>query len=334
LPRSVFLTGTTGFVGTALAARLVEAGDHVRGLVRATSSRATVERLRGLGVQLVQGDVAPPTGPAYAHDDEGVFTRAMDGVDLVVHAAAVIGYRRRLAGAMWSTNVLGTRRVVRAALAAGCGRFVHVSSIAAVGAAREPRPLDERSPFDAADTKHAAEREVALGVGHGLPATTVNPGAIYGASWAVSNSSRVVEGVARRPPPFVPPGGINVVTLGTVVQGILAAAERGRVGRRVILGCENLTLAQLVERIARAAGKQASPRELPAPLVRAGRVLGDLVEPLVPDSVWYAPHMASVAGRWMWYDTRRMERELRVSPGDVDACLAETVAQLRRDGRL
>lgn len=341
MTRTVFLTGTTGFVGTALVARLVEAGDRVRGLVRATSSRGTVERLRALGVELVEGDVAPPRGAALPDAPDAVLTRAMDGADLIVHAAAVIGYRRRLVGAMVATNVLGTRRVVQAALRSGCERFVHVSSIAAVGASHTPTPLHEDSPFDAYDlhaayfdTKYEAELEVARGVEAGLPATTVNPGAIYGASWAVSNSSRVVEKVARRPPPFVPTGGINVVTLETVIAGIVAAAERGRIGRRVILGGENLTLVQLIERIAAAAGKTASPRELPAPLVRLGRVLGDLLDPLVPDRVWYTPHMASVAGRWMWYDTTRMEQELGVVPGDVDACLEQTVAQLRRDGRL
>ena len=327
----VAITGVTGFVGTALAERLRAAGHRVRGLVRATSHGETVAWLEQLGVELVRGDL----------HDRAALRRLADGTDLLVHSAAVIGYRRRLWGAMARTNVLGTRNVVDAALEAGVGRMVHVSSIAAIGVTDTPELQDETSPWtgdrlDAAyfDTKREAELETAKGAARGLDVVTVNPGAIYGPSRAVSNSSNVVATIVRRRPGFIPAGGINVVTLETVLGGILAAAQRGRPGRRYVLGGENLHLHELVTRVGAAADLALYPRPLPTWWAPAARGAMELVEPLVPDRVWFTPDMCSCFGRWMWFDNTRAREELGVVPDSLDDCLVATVEQLRRARRL
>ncbi|GJM21125.1 MAG: epimerase [Planctomycetota bacterium] len=331
LKQPVLITGASGFLGTALARRLVRDGHRVLGLVRSTSSPRTRAWLQELGVQLVEGDVATGAGLA----------EACSRVELVVHSAAVIGYRRRLVGAMQRTNVLGTRHVVRACLAAGVQRLVHVSSIAAIGLSDTPRLLDEDAPYNAGvldaayfDTKHAAELEVQAGVSRGLQATIVNPGAIYGPSATPSNSSRIIEQIVRGQVPFAPTGGINVVALDTVVDGVVAALAHGRPGRRYVLGGENLSLAQLIERVSVAAGTPHSPRALPTWWRGPLRAAMTLVEPFVPDRVWITPDMCGCFGRWLWFDTARAERELGVVPHDLDRCFRDTIAQLRRDGRL
>ena len=168
----------------------------------------------------------------------------------------------------------------------------------------------------------------------GLDATTVNPGAIYGPSRTASNSSNVVRTLVVRRPPFVPGGGINVVPLDTVVDGIVAAAERGRTGRRYILGGENLTLVDLAERVGRAAGITLQPGTLPRFAGPLARTLMELVEPFVPDRVWFTPDMAAMFGRYMWFDTSRAAHELGVVASSLDLCLEQTVAQLRRDRRI
>lgn len=331
LSEPVFITGVTGFLGTALAQRLRAAGRPVIGLVRASSSSRTRRWLTELGVQLVEGDVASGAGLA-----EGC-ARAKH----VIHSAAVIGYRRRLVGAMQRTNVIGTRRVMAACLAARAKRVVHVSSIAAIGVSDRPEWLDERTPYNAGvldaayfDTKHAAELEVQAAVGRGLRATIVNPGAIYGPSAAPSNSSRVIEQIVRGQVPFAPEGGINVVALDTVVDGVLAALERGAPGRRYVLGGENLLLRQLIERVSEAAGVPRSPATLPTALRGPLRAVMSLVEPFVSDRVWFTPDMCACFGRYLWFDTSRARDELGVAPHDLDRCFADTVAQLRRDRRL
>ena len=327
----IAITGATGFLGTALARRLREEGHAVSGLVRSRSSPATRDWLARLGVRAVEGDVESGRGLA----------ALCEGADLLVHCAAVIGYRRRLWGTMQRVNVLGTRKVVAAARAAAVGRMLHVSSIAAVGVSRRPELLDEHAGFDGADldaayfdTKAQAEGEVAAGVAAGLDAVVVNPSAIYGPSEAVSNSSNVIASLLRARPRFVPHGGINVVPLEQVVEGVLAAARRGRTGRRYLLVGENLTLAQLAQRVGRAAGVVIEPRELPPLPWGLVRGLLELVEPLVPDRIWFTPDMLGAFGRYLWFDGARARDELGLEPSDLDACLAATVDQLRRDGRV
>lgn len=327
----VFLTGATGFLGMALAERLTAQGAQVVGLHRAGSPPAAVRWLEERGVQLVCGDLEhqPPVA--------GGLAAAFAGCDLVIHCAAVIGYRRRLAGRMARSNVLGTRQVVEACLAARVGRLLHVSSIAAVGISDRPVLLDEESEWTAGalhaayfDTKREAEAEVQAGIAAGLDAVIVNPAAIWGASLVPSNSSRVLQRILDGAVRFVPPGGMNIVPLATVVDGCLLAARLGRCGRRYILGGENLSLEALVTRVGRVAGRPLRARVLPAALGRPLRALLELLEPWVPDGVWFPPDMLAVFGRWMWFDCGRSQRELGLPPADLDACLREAISAPRR----
>jgi dihydroflavonol-4-reductase len=329
--RRVALTGSTGFLGLALAERLRAGGDAVTGLVRRTSAPAVVAALDRLGARRVEGDVTDPDSLA----------ALVDGADLVVHSAAVIGYRRKLAPAMHAVNVGGTAHVASAARAAGAGRLVHVSSIAAVGVTDRPVLQDEESPWLAGplrmayfSTKYEAEQRVREQIAAGLDAVIVNPAAIYGPSAAPSNSNQLVARVASGRLRVAPEGGINAVPLATVVDGVLAAAREGRTGRRYVLGGENVQLGALLARIAAAAGRALRPRVLPAWVGPPLRLAMDAVEPLVPRTAWFTPDLCASFGRWMWFDTRRMRTELGIEPADLDACLAATVAQLRRDGRV
>ena len=325
----VALTGATGFLGLALAERLAAEGHELVALVRPTSAPAARAALERLGVRLLPGDVtdAPSVKPLCA------------GADLVLHVAAVIGYRRRLAAAMRAVNVEGTRHVLAACRAAGAGRLVHVSSIAAVGVSPSRVPLDEDATWNARflqaayfDTKHEGELLVLEAAREGLDAVVVNPAAIYGPARMPGNSSRLVMQAARGRLRAAPEGGLNVVPLQTVVEGVLAAARVGRRGRRYILGGENLELHELLARIGDAVGRPRRPPVLPAAVGPFLRAAMNLVEPLVPDGSWYTPDLCAAFGWWLFYDTRRMREELGVQPADVRQCLEATVAQLRRDG--
>ncbi len=328
---SVFITGISGYLGSALARRYVAEGALVSGMVRERSDPETVKWLRDLGVQLHLGDVTQGEG----------LGRLMDGVDLVVHSAGCIGYRRRRWGEMQRVNVMGTRHVLDGARLAGVGRVVHVSSVVAVGMSDEPVLLTEDAVFDPSpldapyfDTKLAAEEEVARAADGGLDVTVVNPGVIYGPSATASNSSRVILNILAGRVRRVPVGGINVVSLDGVVDGVLAAAARGRTARRYILGGENITLAELVQRVGRAAGRTLSAKRLPNGLAGPLRGAMNLIEPWVPDSVWFTPDMCAAFGRWMWFDTSRARDELSWACGDFDDCLAATVSQLQQRGQL
>ncbi len=165
----VLVTGANGFVGSRVARRLREAGLRVRGLYRRPEARAELERL---GVEPVQGDVT----------DAPALRAAMEGVRFVVHCAAKgspdLEESRRV-------NVEGTVRVLEAARAAGCARFVHISTMAVYerlsrDVVDEDTPLvTQGSPY--AVTKADAERAVFDAMAHGLPAVILRPPCVLGA---------------------------------------------------------------------------------------------------------------------------------------------------------
>ena len=268
----VLVTGGTGFVGSQIVAALVRRGDTVRVLHRATSKLIMLE---GLPIEHVLGDVQEPEAVA----------RAVAGCDLVFHVAAVASYWRTQREQVYRVNVEGTRIVMEACLAAGVPRVVHTSSVAAIGIPRNGRPADERATFDAfsatfayADSKHRAEAVVLQAVARGLPAVIVNPGAVYGAGDHNLISGSMVLELARRSVPLVPDGGLCVVDVDAIVRGHLAAAERGRIGERYILGGENLTLLEIATEICAVVGRRA-PRDCAGLDLASGRACYGCIQP-------------------------------------------------------
>jgi dihydroflavonol-4-reductase len=252
------VTGATGFVGSNLALALAARGDRVRVLRRATSR---LDALEGIPVEYRVADVLDPDSLA----------DALRGCNVVFHAAAVSQYWRADRETIYRVNVVGTRNVMEAALRAGVERVVHTSSVAALGCPPRGATADESQKFPAAQSwfayghsKHLAESEVHTAVTQGLPAVIVNPGIVVGPRDVNFVSGSLVRASARGQLRVVPPGGSNLVHVGDVVAGHLAAAERGRVGERYILGGENLTHWEAAEILARVTGGPGPRLMLPA----------------------------------------------------------------------
>lgn len=169
--QTVLVSGASGYIGSRLAARLVQEGARVRGLIR-NPSRG--EALAAAGVEVVQGDVTDPASLA----------AAMAGCTLVYHAAAWVG-ERGSREAIWAVNVEGTRQVAQAAQVAGVRRFVHLSSCAVYGSPQNIFDIDESYPIRArgnlyADSKVAAEEVVWEAGRAGLPVVVARPSQVYG----------------------------------------------------------------------------------------------------------------------------------------------------------
>jgi dihydroflavonol-4-reductase len=300
----VLVTGGTGFVGSQIVAALVRRGDVVRVLHRATSNLIMLE---GLPVEHFVGDVLEADGVA----------RAVAGCDLVFHVAAVASYWRTQREQVYSVNVEGTRIVMEACLVAGVPRVVHTSSVAAIGIPRNGRPADEHARFDAlsatfayADSKHRAEAVVLQAVARGLPAVIVNPGAVYGAGDHNLISGSMVLELARRSVPFVPAGGLCVVDVDAVVQGHLAAAARGRIGERYILGGENLTLLEIAAEICAVVGRPAPRAIMPAWTLPPAALAVDAINRLRLGPPVVSGEQIRMAGLRVFYDTTKAVREL------------------------
>jgi dihydroflavonol-4-reductase len=330
----VFVTGLTGFIGSALAPALARRGWAVHALARAGSDRGAVG----------SADVAWHAGEL---GDSGALERALQAARRAagtapldaIHNAALISYRTRDARLHREVNVEGTRRILDALAAAGVRRAVHVSSIVAVGHARSAaESLDEDAPFNSAplgcdyvDTKRAAE-ELALAACDRIDLSVVNPGAVFGPSPRPSNSTRFLARIAAgRGPPLAPPGSSAVVGVRDVAEGICLALERGRRGRRYVLVERNLTYLELLRQVAGAFGVRgplrATPRWLWSLVVLGGRAVDRAVPlELVP------PQGLKLLGVHYRFDAARARRELGWAPQPFDDVLSETVESLRRRG--
>ncbi|MBO0734570.1 MAG: NAD-dependent epimerase/dehydratase family protein, partial [Methylocapsa sp.] len=222
----VFITGASGFIGSAVLHQLVASGFDVTALIRRDSPR---HHLPGGGVRFVEGDVR----------DRDSIASAMAGARYVFHAAA--NYRLWALGQkeIFATNVTGTRIVVEEALRAGVERVVYTSSVATLALCCDGRPADESVPAAEKSaicaykrSKIAAERLVlAMIADQGLPAVIVNPSAPVGPRDVrpTPTGRLILEAAAGRVPAFVDTG-LNLVHVDDVASGHLAALRRGAIG--------------------------------------------------------------------------------------------------------
>jgi len=264
------VTGATGLVGNNVVRQLLAHDRPVRALVR--DSSAVGERaLAGLAVTRLSGGLG----------DESALERALEGVGCVVHAAAFVHCGWRHGDEMHEVNVSGTRRIARAARRAGA-RFVHVSSVDAIGLRPDGEPADEETPPGVMPecpyvvTKREAEQAVLEEVDRGLDAVIVNPVYMIGPwDWRPSSGRMLLE-VAAGKGLFAPPGGNDFVDVRDVAAGILAALERGATGRRYILGGHRHSYLEAWRLFARITGARSPLRSMRRPFVRFAGRCGDL----------------------------------------------------------
>jgi dihydroflavonol-4-reductase len=237
------VTGATGLVGNNVVRALVDRGQSVRVLARASSNP---KPLAEMPVEVVHGDVT---------DAESV-NCAMDGVTHVVHAAANLHIGWHKLREQRAVNVEGTRNVAEAAMRAGA-RMVHVSTIDALGVGNWDPPADENTPTGCevlssyVVTKREAEQVIRERVARGLDAVIVNPGFMLGPwDWKPS-SGRVLLDVAHGWVIIAPPGTNSYCDVRDVAVGILAALDRGRTGERYILAGQTLSYMEALTIFAR-----------------------------------------------------------------------------------
>jgi dihydroflavonol-4-reductase len=241
-------------VARALAAQ----GAELRLLVRATSR---TENIEGLAAERVTGDLG----------DLDSLRRAMAGCELVFHVAADYRLWTREPQAMYAANVEGTRAILKAAQEAGVRRVVYTSSVATMGFTGNGRPADEDSPVELGDmighykrSKFLAEQVVLEAARAGQNVVLVNPTTPVGEQdIKPTPTGRIVLDFLNRKFPAYVDTGLNLVDVAEVARGHLAAAEKARPGERYILGGENLTLKQILDKLAGLTGLAAPTLKLP-----------------------------------------------------------------------
>jgi dihydroflavonol-4-reductase len=253
-----FVTGGTGFVGSAVIRRLLAAGHAVRALVRpGTNARM----LDGLSIERVSGDLS----------DTSILQRAMTGCEWIFHVAALYAYWGYTWDEFYRSNVEGTRHILEAAARSGTQRIVHTSSIASLGIPGDGTPGTEETPVTIKDmlsdykrSKYLAEEVVREFVSQGLPVVTVNPAAPVGVGdhKPTQTGKMIVDFLNGKMPAYVDTG-LTIVDVEDVANGHLLAMEKGRVGERYILGGENLSLKQVLDLLSEISGRPEVRSRIP-----------------------------------------------------------------------
>jgi len=326
----VAITGASGLVGGNLATLLLGAGHAVRATKRGSSK---VAHLSDVPIEWVPGDL----------DDAGPLTEAFRGCDVVFHCAAQVSVRPKPTPVLVKANVDGTRRVIEAVRAARVPRLVHCSTVAAVAVSENGEPSDETAAwnFDRyalgdgyAVTKHQAEGVVREAVRGGLDAVIVNPTFMFGPLDSKPSSGRLIVDVVRGKMPGRMPGMNNFVDVRDVARGMIAAAEKGKTGERYILGGENMSYAEVSDRIARMAGTRPLTWNVPRVLAAIPGWFGDV-------RAWLGgePLLTSVTIRYAYsprfiFRSDKAKRELGYTTGPLDDAIRDAVAWFRATGRL
>jgi dihydroflavonol-4-reductase len=254
----VLVTGASGFVGSAVARKLVERGFSVRALVRPTSPTT---HLSGLDLEFVRGDLR----------DADSLRQAMTGVRWLFHVAADYRLWARDPAELMQTNVLGTRTLMEQAMRAGVERVVYTSSVATLSCRSNGQSADETTPLQDGQaigtykrSKVAAERLVGSMIARGLPAVIVNPSTPVGPCDVrpTPTGRIIVEAASGRMPAFVNTG-LNMVHVDDVAAGHILAFERGRIGERYILGGQNASLSEILITIAAQSGRRPPRLRIP-----------------------------------------------------------------------
>jgi dihydroflavonol-4-reductase len=322
---TTLVTGASGFVGSHVARRLVEAGDSVRVLVRPSSN---LQLLEGLAVERVEGDLR----------DAPSLDRAMHGVHRLFHVAADYRLWTRTPEELYKSNVEGTRSLFEAAVRAGVKRVIYTSTVATIavpgrGDGHSGSLPDEETQSSLGDmighykrSKFLAEREALEFAASGLPVVIVNPTAPVGpGDCKPTPTGRIIVDFLNGKMPAYVDTGLNLVAVEDVAAGHLLAAERGRVGERYILGARNMTLKQILGALAAITGRRAPRIRLPHAVALAAGYADEWISRLAGREPQIPVEGVKMSRHRMFVESNKAERELGYAPGPVEAALERAV---------
>ncbi len=316
------ITGATGFIGSAVARRFLDAGHDVRVLVRESSNR---ENIQDLEVEETVGDLR----------DRESLMRAVSGCDLVVHTAADYRFWVPDPEPMYDINVEGTRRLMEASLEERVERVVYTSSVATLNIRPEGPPADETDRAEVKKmighykrSKCQAERVVENLISEdGLPAVIVLPSAPAGPrDLRPTPTGRMIKDAANGNMPFYVETGLNIVHVDDVAKGHLLAFRNGKVGRRYILGGENVWLREILDKTAEMSGSTGPYGRIPKLPLYPVAYMSEAWAWMTGQTPRLTRSSLQMSGRRMFFTSERAKEELEYDPRPADEALRDAVA--------
>jgi dihydroflavonol-4-reductase len=327
---TVLVTGGAGFIGSHLVGLLVDRGAHVRVL---ELPRASVKHLPLDRIDLLRGDIR----------DEQAVRQAVRGCTEVYHLAANPHLWVLRRGEFHQVNYRGTINVLDAALAAGARRILHTSTESILTRTRQTGPIAEEQHVSLADaigpycrSKLRAERYAFTLARRGEPVIVVNPTIPVGpGDYGRTPPTRMILDFCQGKRREYVDAELNLIDVRDVADGMIRALERGRPGRRYLLGHENLSIRALFGLLAKLTGLPEPTRRVPYAVALCAAYTSEFLADLLTHSM----PTATVTGvqltrRTMHFDATRSLAELDLQPRPVATSLAEAVAWYRKMGWL
>ncbi len=247
----VFITGATGLLGSYLTKGFLDKGYAVKALKRPHSKMDFLGEYASK-IHWIEGDIS----------DLVILDKAIEANDLVIHSAAVVSFDSADKDLMMKTNVEGTANVVNVCLGKKIKKFIHISSVAALGKKKGQTRVSEESRWEDSDwntnyaqSKYLSELEVWRGIYEGLPAVIFNPSLIFGAGKWQQTSLKVFDYIAKGGKMY-PTGTANVVDVRDIFKAVWYVAESDIVAERFILNGHTLSYKELFEKIAKLMNKK------------------------------------------------------------------------------
>ncbi len=323
------VTGASGFVGSAVARALAARSWEVRCLVRGSSNRRNLQDIPG---EAVLGDLT----------DSASLERALAGCQALFHVAA--DYRLGVADPrhLYQVNVEGTRNILQAAERASVERVVYTSSVATVGLPADGSPGDEATRVALEDmighykrSKFLAEqvvRDWARTHGRAVivnPSTPMGPGDVK----PTPTGQILVDAARGRTPAYVDTG-LNVVHVDDVAAGHLLALERGRTGERYILGGENLSLLDILTKVALLVGGKPPRIRLPHAIVLPIAYLAEGYSRITGRPTRVTVESVRMSRKRMFFSSARAQAELGYRSRPAYHAIADAVRWFDENGYL
>jgi dihydroflavonol-4-reductase len=324
----ILVTGGAGFIGSHLVHRLCEQGARVRvfDLPQAAVDHLPVDR-----IELVRGDIR----------DRRALERAVRDCQAVCHLAANPNLWTQRRGLFGQVNYRGTVHVLEAAAAAGVPRILHTSTESILTRALQTAPIAEDQEVTIRDvvgpycrSKFQAERHAFRLARAGAPIVIVNPTLPIGpGDRGRSPPTQMLLDFCRGRRREYLDAELNLIDVRDVAEGMVRALERGRPGRRYLLGHENLSIRSLFCMLADLTGVPEPRWRVPYPAALAAAYASEFLA----DVFTHRMPAATVTGvkltrRTMHFDARRSLAELGLTPRPIMRSLADTVAWFRSMG--
>src|SRR5579862_3453601 len=326
--KPALVTGASGFVGAAVARALLAQGRKVRVLLRPKSDRRNI-----LGL-----DVEERIG---ALEDAPSLAAALEGCGALYHVAADYRLWVRDESAMMKANVAGTQALMLAALECQVERIVYTSSVATLGLVADGGVADETTRSHLSDmigpykrSKFMAEEVVkGLVAERRLPAVIVNPSTPVGPRDVkpTPTGRLILEAASGRMPAFVDTG-LNIVHVDDVAAGHLLAEEKGAIGDRYILGGENLTLGEILSRIAALTGRKPPTLSIPIPAIWPLALGAEAWARVSGKEPFVTRDGLRMARKKMFFSSSKAERLLGYHARPAQEALADAVAWFKAAG--